>query len=52
MFKHLDIIEYTDGRRAIVDKVFADGSCTMYCEVGVSLFYEAVYFPQRWRVVG
>jgi len=53
MFKHLDIIEMTDGRRAIVDTVYADGSCTVYGELDThSVYYMALPRADMWRKVG
>lgn len=53
MFKHLDIIELEDGRHAIVDKVYADGSCTAYFELDThSVVYTSLQCRPTWRKVG
>lgn len=52
-FNHLDVIEMTDGRRAIVDAVYADGSCTVWFELDThSVCYTALQCRPTWRKVG
>jgi hypothetical protein len=53
MLKHLDIIETDGGHRAIVDTVYAEGTCTVWLETsGNSVSFMALPRRELWRVVG
>lgn len=50
---HLDIIDTGGGQLGIVDKVYADGSCSVYFELCThSVIYTALQYRPTWRVVG